>query len=46
MLVCCRVGVNSSQAVKYLIDKGYNAVSIKGGVNEYARVYDSEIPLL
>lgn len=35
VLVCCRSGSRSSSAVSYLIDNGYKAINVEGGMSAW-----------
>ncbi len=44
-IICiCHHGIRSLIAVQYLKEKGYNAYSLKGGIDAWARQIDEKIP--
>jgi len=46
MVVMCRSGARSAKACEFLQEKGFKNVSnLKGGVNEWAKKIDSNLPV-
>lgn len=44
VFVSCRRGNDSRRAVEYLTSVGIKAVNVKGGIEEYGKQFDREIP--
>jgi adenylyltransferase/sulfurtransferase len=46
IVVYCRSGARSAQAVRFLLAQGFSgAVNLKGGIQAWSREIDSSIPL-
>lgn len=46
IFVSCRRGNDSRRAVDHLLNNGISAINILGGIEEYGRLYDLNIPHL
>ncbi|MCR4295056.1 MAG: rhodanese-like domain-containing protein [Elusimicrobia bacterium] len=44
LVVLCKVGGRSASAVKFLREKGYDAVSLAGGIDAWAAQIDPSVP--
>jgi len=44
LVVHCKVGGRSASAVKLLREKGYDAVSLAGGIDEWSKAIDPSVP--
>ncbi len=44
IVVHCKMGGRSARAAKLLIDKGYRAVNVEGGINAWAERIDTSVP--
>lgn len=44
--VSCRLGFLSRKSVDYLNKLGFKSVNVKGGIEEYGKLHDSNIPNL
>lgn len=44
LVVHCKVGGRSASAVQFLREKGYDAVSLAGGIDEWSKSIDPSVP--
>ena len=45
IVVMCKSGKRSAQAVHYLTKKGFNAFNLTGGITAWAHLFDSSMPI-
>jgi len=43
IVVMCHTGVRSFQVCQYLVENGYNAVNLQGGIDQWSREIDPTI---
>ena len=44
IIVHCKMGGRSAQAVKFLREKGFNAVNVQGGIHAWSERVDTSVP--
>ena len=44
LVVHCKMGGRSAKAVRLLLDKGYSAVNVAGGINAWSERIDPSVP--
>ena len=45
VVVVCRVGIRSARVAQMLLEKGYDAINLKGGMQAFAADIDPTIPV-